>query len=103
MKKSSWKKFVKKKAHEAFLKEFEEKKLVTKKLRFLNSQAVKTYLCYLTNQKARMAIIIRLNMFESMTHKQRGKVVLSVEMKTTQQNMPLNVRAGEIRNWISQT
>ena len=68
MKKSSWKKFVKKKAHEAFLKEFEEKKLVTKKLRFLNSQAVKTYLCYLTNQKARMAIIIRLSMFESMTH-----------------------------------
>ena len=68
MKKSNWKKFVKKKIQEAFQKEFEEKKKCMKKLRFLNSKAVQTYLQQLTNQEARMAIIIRLNMLECMTH-----------------------------------
>ena len=68
MKKSTWKKFVKKKIQEAFQKEFEEKKKSMKKLRFLNSKATQTYLQQLTNQTARMALIIRLNMFESMTH-----------------------------------
>ena len=38
------------------------------KLRFLENRAAETYLTYLTNEKARMAIIIRLNMFESITH-----------------------------------
>ena len=38
------------------------------KLRFLNNKAAETYLTYLTNEKARMALIIRLNMFESVTH-----------------------------------
>ena len=68
MKKSNWKKFVKKKIQEAFKKEFDEKKKGMKKLRFLNSQATNTYLHQLTNQKARMAIIIRLNMLECITH-----------------------------------
>ena len=59
---------MKKKIQEAFQKQFEEKKKSMKKLRFLNSKATQTYLQQLTNQTARMALIIRLNMFESMTH-----------------------------------
>ena len=68
MKKSKWKKFVKGKIKEAFQQEFEGKKNTMAKLRFLNNKAAETYLTYLTNEKARMALIIRLNMFESVTH-----------------------------------
>ena len=68
MKKSKWKKFVKRKVNDAFEKEFEEKKTQMPKLRFLNKKANETYLNQLANEKARTAMLIRLNMFETFTH-----------------------------------
>ena len=38
------------------------------KLRFLDKKASETYLKQLKNEKARLAILIRLNMFEAFTH-----------------------------------
>ena len=68
MKKSRWKKEVKGKVRKAFQDQFEKKKETMTKLRFLSSKATQTYMKELTNEEARMAMIIRLNMFETFTH-----------------------------------
>ena len=68
MKKSKWKRLVKIKVKEAFHREFEKKKKEMPKLRFLDKKANETYMKQLVNEKARLALIIRLNMFETFTH-----------------------------------
>ena len=60
--KSHWKKTVKQKIREAFYKELEEKKKESKKMRFLQKKGIDTYLKTLSNEDARAAILIRLNM-----------------------------------------
>ena len=68
VKKSTWKKDVKNKIQEAFKHEFQTKKGNMNKLRFLNNKATDTYLQHLQNYDARMAIIIRLNLLETISH-----------------------------------
>ena len=60
--KSKWKRMIKGKIKEAFEKEVEEKKKISKKLRFLQKKGAETYLKSLSNDDARLALIIRLNM-----------------------------------------
>ena len=60
--KSQWKKKVKQKIKEAYHKELEEKKKESTKMRFLQKKGICTYLQTLSNEDARRAIMIRLNM-----------------------------------------
>ena len=60
--KSKWKRMVKVRIKEAFEREVEEKRKTSKKLRFLQKKGAETYLKYLSNDDARLALIIRLNM-----------------------------------------
>ena len=66
--KSTWKRTVKEKIRRTFEEQFEAKRKDMAKLRFLEISASKTYMKELFNEEARMALIIRLNMFESFTH-----------------------------------
>jgi hypothetical protein len=68
MRKSTWKGLVKKKIRATFQQQFKAKRKGMAKLRFLDTQATETYLKELSNEEARMALIIRLNMFETFTH-----------------------------------
>jgi hypothetical protein len=60
--KSKWKKEVKRRIREAYDKELGMKKRDSKKMRFLQTKGIQTYLKTLSNDDARMAITIRLNM-----------------------------------------
>ena len=64
MKKSTWKKVVKKKITEAVERELAKMKEESKKLRFLKTKGNNTYLLDTFNEDARMAIKIRTNMVE---------------------------------------
>ena len=60
--KSHWKRRVKMKIREAYDKELTEKMNGSKKMRFLKKRGVATYLQTLSNENARLALLIRLNM-----------------------------------------
>ena len=70
VKKSAWKKIVKTRILDAFECEFRSKKSCMRKLRFLQYKAIDTYLHmqHLRNDDARMAVKIRLNMIDTITH-----------------------------------
>ena len=63
--KSKWKKHVKDMVKAAFELQFKYKQSEMKKLRFLQSKGVDTYLKYIFNNDARSAIMIRLNVLDS--------------------------------------
>ena len=62
--KSKWKKHVKEKVRVAFELEFKCKQTEMKKLRFLQSKGMDTYMKYTFNDDARFAMMIRLNVLD---------------------------------------
>ena len=60
--KSQWKKEVKQKIRVAYNRKLKEKKEESKKMRFLHKNGKNTYLKYLSNENAKKAIELRLNM-----------------------------------------